>query len=685
MSAVSNPFRNRAAAREMALDMVCLAIENSGDPEILVRELCRELMILTGAGITWCRVEREDGSIIAVSAPSRIGTPVPRDDEVIEAGDVDQIIYISDDLSHWRPLREHSEKTTNMMALVKVGGKVFGRLVFEDISSNHDFEIIFSMLGIVVPVCGSILAGAMLQRAQEETIQRQDIIFRSLAENALEGIAIFSPVLDGNDGIEDFKWEMANPVSAAYFNHSPDTIVGETIIGVYPDLAGTKEFYRGESVLKTGRPERFVMRLKYADDDFRWLDVSMIRVENNLAVIFSDITEMKRQEAEKMKFEHELLQTQKFEGLGVLAGGIAHDFNNLLTIILGNAEMLGDDMEGNDRLRKSLGAINNAARRAADLCQQMLTYTGKSSFNIKSVNLNLLTTEIFELIKLSVPSRCRIKVDFDERLPDINGDPDQIRQMIVNLVTNASEAVGDGDGDISLSTDKKFFTSGELPRNPPDWRIMPGGEYIRLTVRDTGAGMDGKTIERIFEPFFSTKFTGRGLGLSAVLGIVKTHHGAIGIESKPGGGSVFTVFLPVSPRRRAEQKTSDGSGLKKGNGEFHILLVDDEESLLEIGTQMLETLGAKVTVAEDGVEALKIIQNSKDDFDLALIDLTMPGKDGIRTLCEIRETAPGLPVFIASGYNEAQVEDRCDTCKPDGVIRKPYSLAKLRSLLHKIR
>ena len=281
---------------------------------------------------------------------------------------------------------------------------------------------------------------------------------------------------------------------------------------------------------------------------------------------------------------------QKLESLGVLAGGIAHDFNNLLMVVLGHAEMALQEISPRSAVRGNLTEITTAAQRAADLCRQMLAYAGRAVFALERVELRELVEEMAHLLKTAISKKAILNLSLERGLPPIEADPSQIRQIVMNLVINASEAIGDRSGVITVSVgatrcDEEYLRKTELHDD------LAPGLYVHLEVTDTGSGMDAETRSRIFEPFFTTKFTGRGLGLAAVLGIVRAHKGALKVYSEPGKGTTFKVLFPALEEKGRERGPSNSSPQADWRGQGTILLVDDEESLIDLGARMLEHLG----------------------------------------------------------------------------------------------
>ncbi len=429
-------------------------------------------------------------------------------------------------------------------------------------------------------------------------------------------------------------------------------------------------------------PMEFNIRCK--DDSVRTFMVGAATLEEdfsgNYLVILYDITDRKRAEEEKRILEEQVRHTQKLESLGVLAGGIAHDFNNLLMAVLGHAELALEEISPMSTARGDLTEITTAARRAADLCQQMLAYAGKSSVALERVGLRDLVEEMAHLLKTAISKKAILNLHMERGLPPIQADPSQIRQIVMNLIINASEAIGDQSGVITVSVgatrcDEEYLRKTELRE------ALAPGLYVYLEVTDTGSGMDAQTRSRIFEPFFSTKFTGRGLGLAAVLGIVRAHKGALKVYSEPGKGTTFKVLFPALENGENGARTDETSPLAGWRGTGTILLVDDEKSLIALGTRMLEHLGFTVLTAADGLQAVDLYREKGKEIDLVLMDLTMPHMDGSEAFSELRRLNPGVRVVLASGYGHEDVASRFAGKGLDGVLQKPYTLLKLRESL----
>ena len=383
-------------------------------------------------------------------------------------------------------------------------------------------------------------------------------------------------------------------------------------------------------------------------------------------------------EHEKHELEQQFQQTQKLESLGVLAGGIAHDFNNILAIIMGYSALIKMDYE---TAEENIPQIEKAAERAAALCRQMLAYAGKATLTQTQVNMWMLVDEMVNMLKTTIPQNVVIKAELSTDIPFIMGDASQIRQIAMNLIINASEAIGKEQGEIKVLLTKATVTTGQSDKDYHG-KVIPPSVYVCLEVTDTGCGMDEETKWRIFEPFYTTKFTGRGLGMSAVLGIIQAHNGSLQLFSEQGKGTTFKVYLPVKTSgsdKDEYQKQPDTSAPWLGSGT--ILLVEDEEPIRIIAKALLKKIGFTVVEAVNGKEALELYQKNVTDITLVMTDMGMPVMDGYELFHELKKLNPELPIIVSSGYGDAEVSSRIDIDDIAGLISKPYNPNQLREVL----
>ncbi|MCU0293971.1 MAG: PAS domain-containing protein [Thermoanaerobaculaceae bacterium] len=375
----------------------------------------------------------------------------------------------------------------------------------------------------------------------------------------------------------------------------------------------------------------------------------------------------------------QLQQSQKLESLGVLAGGIAHDFNNLLMGVLGNADLVILDLDRDSAVRGRVEDIRTAAIRLAELTNQMLAYAGKGTFREEPVDLSALVEEILRLVSASISKKVILHAELAPDLPVIPADPSQLRQVVVNLVTNAAEAIDDGEGSVWIRSGTIDVDPRTLPNTLVD-RDVPPGQFVFLEVADTGAGLDDAIRTKIFDPFFTTKVTGRGLGLASVLGLVRSHRGAIQVESEPGRGSTFRTFFPC-PEVTLVKEVQPIPSVDTWQGRGTVLVVDDEQVVRTVATAILENVGFKVVTAIDGLAAIETVQ-SQTPLVAVLLDASMPRMDGAETLARIRLSRPDLPVIMTSGYCESFVMNRDDATQPLAFLQKPF---RAQTLIEKVQ
>lgn len=392
-----------------------------------------------------------------------------------------------------------------------------------------------------------------------------------------------------------------------------------------------------------------------------------------------DISARKKAEEERLLLEQQFRQAQKLESLGVLSGGIAHDFNNILTIIMGHCFLIQDDATASTGCRNHANQIEKAAQRAADLCRQMLTYAGKNRPVQARINIRVMIDEIMKMLVSAISKSVTVKLDLDHHVPEIMGDSSQVQQIVMNLVINAAEAIGDRAGTIRVALGRKIVSTaqGELDY---EGRTIPPGVYACLEVADNGCGMEEETRKRIFEPFYTTKFTGRGLGMSATLGIINTHKGTVQLSSTPGVGTHFKVFLPAVDALAVPQPPMPAPDVPpKGKGV--ILLVDDEKALQTIGAAQLQSLGFSVLAACNGREALEVYKAHESSIDLVLMDLIMPVMGGLETYHALRKMNRHLPVVICSGHGIDNFAPSVAHDSRAGILVKPYTSNQLQGIL----
>ncbi|MBI5691660.1 MAG: CHASE domain-containing protein [Verrucomicrobia bacterium] len=394
-----------------------------------------------------------------------------------------------------------------------------------------------------------------------------------------------------------------------------------------------------------------------------------------------DITAQKQAEADRLALERKLLEGQKLESLGLLAGSIAHDFNNLLSTVLGSAELARLALPAGHATEAKLQAIESAAMRASELCRQLLAYAGKGRLVIELVDLSALTEELVPLLKVSIARAGQLRLDLARGLPAVSADATQIRQIVMNLVLNATDAVAGREGEVVIRTSLARVGTEDCLRCVVG-TSLPVGDYVCLEVVDNGVGMTPEVRAKIFDPFFTTKFSGRGLGLAAVLGIVRGHGGALCVDSSPGRGSTFRLLLPPSS---GPAPSRGGAPVSAGAGQWRhrggALVVDDEPQVREVMCEMLRGFGFLPVEAADGRAAVELFRAEPARFDLVVLDLLMPGKNGEQTLAELRTVLPDVRVLLISGHTDEELVQRLGGAGRIRFLGKPFSRTSLERAL----
>ncbi|MEO7996208.1 MAG: PAS domain-containing protein [Gemmatimonadaceae bacterium] len=441
----------------------------------------------------------------------------------------------------------------------------------------------------------------------------------------------------------------------------------------------------------TGRAGPYAYRVVHADGTVRNVvgQGAILRDADGLpkrrvgSVI--DVTARTAAEEERALLETKVREVQKLESLGVLAGGIAHDFNNLLVGILGNASVSLLDMPVSSPAHAAVTAIERAARDAASLTRQLLAYAGKGRFLLEPLDLSVLVRQLRPVLQTALGARASLINELADHLPVVHADGEQLRQAVVNVVTNAAEAIGERAGSVKVYTSEESLTEARLRRCLSGNRAKPG-LFACISVEDDGVGMDEATLARVFDPFFSTRLAGRGLGLAATLGIVHGHSGALEVVSAPGKGTTMRLYFPAAYEEKERSLTTGGSatGASAARSRVRVLVVDDDAHVRALAHRVLDRLSYEATEVADGAEALEFLRSDPTQVDAVLLDMTMPRLNGEDTLRGIRALAPWMPVILMSGHDEREVTPRLLEHGLGGYLQKPFTVDALAQMFARV-
>jgi two-component system cell cycle sensor histidine kinase/response regulator CckA len=556
----------------------------------------------------------------------------------------------------------------------------------------------------------SFLIDITQRKRTQQALQGSEKLYRHLIEHASD--LIYRTDVHG-------RFQMFNSMTSQLLGYAPEELLGKSYLDlIRPDfVANVRRFYREQltrkhshtylefpAVARGGAEIWFGQNVQIIEEDGRTVGFQAIsrditrqrrseevlkcaheelerRVKERTTELEEanerlrlEINERQREEKARRDLEAQLQHNQRLESLGVLAGGIAHDFNNLLAVILGHAGLALPDLPESSRARRSIEEVVSAAMSAAQLTQQMLAYSGRGKFIIAPIDVSRLIEEATRLIATLISKKAVLRLDLAPNLPPIEGDSAQLRQVLVNLLTNASDALCDCPGTIQVTTGTQ---------------TLAGGTHIFIEVVDSGCGMDEATIARIFDPFFTTKFTGRGLGLAAVQGIIRGHQGVLQVHSEPGQGATFRVLFPAVQNATPEVLAPQAVPPDEWRPAGVVLVVDDEPGVRDLACQILQQAGVTVLTAVDGCDAVRQFEAHSKEIDAVLLDLTMPGLDGGEVFQRWMESNPEVQVVLCSGYDARDADSKCGPHHPAGFLRKPYGPKELldafRSILPRCR
>ncbi len=529
----------------------------------------------------------------------------------------------------------------------------------------------------VLPVT---IRNVMERKLAERVLREREERFRALTEKVSDIVIIVD------------KHNILTYVSPSVrlFGYRPEEMVGKPPLDfIHPEDAAPLKDSLAESIRRPGKtvvtPD---IRVLEKDGPYHFIEGVMTCLYDQpgvRGVVFNgrDITERKRAEEERLRLEAHVQQAQKFDSLYLMAGSIAHTFNNYLMGVLGNLELALSNLPAQSPVKPYIEKSDRAAKRVAQLSRLMLTYVGQAKGETRTIGLQELLEDMSRMLEASISKKMKLVFKLPQSPHFFKGDPSQMRQVVMSLISNATEAIGATEGTITISTGVVYCDSDQF-QQPFLQEDLPAGDYVYLDVADTGCGMEAHIQVKAFDPFFSTRSKGRGMGLAAVLGIVRAHHGTVTLDSRPGEGTTVRILVPT-----AEGPSESLVVKPEVSGEWHgsgtVLLVDDEEMVQEVGRDMLEELGFRVLTADDGIEAVSRFREHREEIVCIILDMNMPRMGGDEAFHELRQIDSTIPVILCSGFTEEQVAKRFLDDLPAPFMGKPFQLSvlagKLRQLL----
>ena len=525
------------------------------------------------------------------------------------------------------------------------------------------------------------------------SISRDITEYRKMEDDLRETAERYTRVVQANDLL---LIESAPDGSIVFASDNIERVMGYTLeevqshepfSNIHPDDIGRlQEQFR--VAVTTGKPTVLApYRGRHRDGHWLWFQSTGVGYQQangsqRFLNVTRDITDRVDAAREREELRQRMQQAQRLESLGLMAGGVAHDFNNLLTPILGDASLALRDLPEGSPMRPRIERIHKAAQRASDLTHQMLAYAGADDIVPEPLELSEFVESISRLLEATLPVGTSFVLDLASDLPDIYGDSGQLTQVVMNLITNASEALEPDGGTIDVRTGEFCFDAP--PTSPFLRESLPAGRYVYVEVSDAGCGMEPETRDRIFDPFFTTKFTGRGLGLASVIGIMRAHSGTVEIETSPGQGTRFRVLFPVASGRTPVAAQEPGQAVKSGRAPAAVLVIDDDEGAREVAVDSLEREGLEVLVACDGPSGIELFTRRANEIALVILDRTMPMMSGEETFDRLKALRADVPVLLISGYGKKRAAEAFGDRGLAGFLRKPFLPEELSKRVHEI-
>ena len=527
----------------------------------------------------------------------------------------------------------------------------------------------------LLKIVGQVFANALENKKTRQALQQSEERLRIVFETFPDPVTIIQA--------EDGRCIDINSAFTRVTGWTYDEVVGKTAadLDIWHDPPAREKMIA--DITEHGKVENLEAQFRLKDGRLitALMSATLIILRNrpHILTITRDISELKAAQQEREQLRTRLIQAQKMEAIGTLAGGIAHDFNNILGAIIGYAEMALYDTQKDSMEHYNTEQVLKAGHRAKDLVKQILAFSRKSEQDKKIIFLTPIIKEVLKLLRASLPTTIEIRQNIEPNLDAIFADPTQIHQVMMNLCTNSAHAMGDKGGILEINLHNSNLDTKAAARYP---ELNPG-PYVKLSVSDTGCGMDFATLQRIFDPYFTTKEQdkGTGMGLAVVHGIVKGHGGSIHVESAVAEGTRFDILFPVV-KRQAISETEELKALPTGNET--ILCVDDEQSLIELGKNMLKKLGYRVEARTLPVEAIELFKAAPDTFDLVISDMTMPAMTGVSLAKKLMQIRPQIPVIICTGYSEQIDESRAKELGIRGFLMKPFTIRELSKTVRKV-
>ena len=581
-----------------------------------------------------------------------------------------------------KELLETQDIKVILIVPIYIKGKYLG---FLGADNTHNEELwdeeSVSLFRTAAEMFGSLLLREKKQKELVEVSTR----FRTLMESMPLLIAFRD---------KERRWIYANSATEEYLGLKGIDYIGKTtfeISNLLKDEELKEVFRRGVTfdgeVFMSGKIVEYPLFYRKDGRDI-YLFIKKIPIldeDENITGVLAigiDVTKERIKEKEREDMQKRLMYKQKLESMGLMASGISHDFNNILTVISGNISML-KELNKDKLSRRYFDNIENAIDRAKSLISSILAYTGKRVSSEENVELNSEVDKIYNLLMVSIPKNIEIVIYHSQKPIYVNFSPSQFQQVIMNLIINARDAIGKAKGLISILINKRFLTEKDITELTQPMELKEG-EYALIEVKDNGPGIPSEVLDNIFDPFFSTKSSGRGLGLSVLFGLVKGHGGGINILTERNKGTTFQIFVPISKTEKSETLNEQKDSLvTRHRKRLNILVIDDEPWIREILVEILSVRGYRVEAVEDGYKALEIIEEKPDYFDLTIIDYNMPGINGLETCKRIKEIAPNISIILSSGF---AFDTFAKEIEAEGLrfIPKPYKIDELERIINEV-